>query len=159
MSRSTTRPTIWSVRPAKTPISLGIRPDWSESLLSAWRNIGSSSTHWVHCKDSDQTRWMPRLIWVYAGRTNHFAGFVMRRLKWSFWLCVWHSEEKNATLLTKISVTDFSISHTKIIIIYIIIKKYIYNEYKNKKLIIYFIKHKFYEIRELHEVIYFYIAN
>ena len=30
-----------SVRPAKTQISLGIRPFWSESLLSAWRNLGS----------------------------------------------------------------------------------------------------------------------
>ena len=28
---------------------------------------------------------MPRLIWVFAGRTGHFAGFVMRRLI-SAWL-------------------------------------------------------------------------
>ena len=34
-----------SVRPAKTQISLGICPVWSESLLSAWRNIGSLATH------------------------------------------------------------------------------------------------------------------
>ena len=27
---------------------------------------------------------MPRLISVFAGRTYHFVGFVMRRLKWSF---------------------------------------------------------------------------
>ena len=26
---------------------------------------------------------MPRLIWVFAGRTYHFVGFVMRRLKCS----------------------------------------------------------------------------
>ena len=31
-------------------------------------------------KDSDQTGRMPRLILVYAGRTCHFVGFVMRRL-------------------------------------------------------------------------------
>ena len=36
-----TKPTKWSVRPAKTQISLGIRPVWSESSLSAWRNIAS----------------------------------------------------------------------------------------------------------------------
>ena len=30
-----------SVRPAKTQISLGIRPVWSESSLSAWRKLGS----------------------------------------------------------------------------------------------------------------------
>ena len=37
-----------SVCPAKTRISLGIRPVWSESLLSAWRNIKSLATHWAH---------------------------------------------------------------------------------------------------------------
>ena len=58
-----------SVRPAKTQISLGIRPVWSESSLSAWRKLGPLATHWVHSKDSDQTRRMPRLIWVFAGRT------------------------------------------------------------------------------------------
>ena len=31
---------------------------------------------------TDQTGWMPRLIWVFAGHTDHFVGFVMRQLKW-----------------------------------------------------------------------------
>ena len=75
-----TKPTNWYVRPAKTLISLGIRPVWSESLLSAWRKLGSSATHWAHSEDSDQTRQMPRLIWVFAGRTCHFVGFITRRL-------------------------------------------------------------------------------
>ena len=57
-----------SVRPAKTQI-LGIRPVWSESSLSAWRNLGSLATHLAHSEDSDQTGRMPRLIWVFAGRT------------------------------------------------------------------------------------------
>ena len=34
MSRSTTKPTKWPVHPAKTQISLGIHPVWSESSLS-----------------------------------------------------------------------------------------------------------------------------
>ena len=50
---------------AKTQISLDIRPVWSESLLSAWRKLGSLATHWAHSEDSDQTG----LIWVFAGRT------------------------------------------------------------------------------------------
>ena len=58
-----------SVRPAKTQISLGICLVWSESSLSAWRNLGSLATYWAHSEDSDQTGWMPRLIWVFAGRT------------------------------------------------------------------------------------------
>ena len=37
-----------SVRPAKTQISLGIRPVWWESSLSAWRKFGSLATHWAH---------------------------------------------------------------------------------------------------------------
>ena len=58
-----------SVRPANTKISLGIRPVWSESSLSAWRNRGSLATHWAHSKESDQTGRMPRLICVFAWRT------------------------------------------------------------------------------------------
>ena len=57
------------MRPAKTQINLGIRPVWSESSLSAWNKLGSLATHWAHREDSDQTGRMPRLIWVFAGRT------------------------------------------------------------------------------------------
>ena len=80
LSRLMTKPTKWHVRPAKTQISLGICPVWSESLLSTWRKLGSLATHWVHSKDSDQTGRMPRLIWVFAGHTCHFVSFVTRRL-------------------------------------------------------------------------------
>ena len=58
-----------SVRPAKTQISLGIRPVWTESLLSEWINLGSLATYWAHSEYSDQTGRMPRLIWVFAVRT------------------------------------------------------------------------------------------
>ena len=67
-----------SVRPAKTQISLGIRPVWSESSLSAWRNLGSLASHWAHSEDSDQTGRMPRLIWVFAGRTHILLGLSCR---------------------------------------------------------------------------------
>ena len=50
---SPTKPTKWPVRPAKTQISLGIRPDWSESSLSAWKTVGSLATQWAHSEDSD----------------------------------------------------------------------------------------------------------
>ena len=72
-----------SVRLAKTQISLGIHLVWSESSLSAWKNLGSLATHWVHSEDSDQTGRMPRLIWVFAGRTLIFVGFVIAWLKLS----------------------------------------------------------------------------
>ena len=69
MSRLMTKPTKWHVRPAKTQISLGIGPVWSETLLSAWRKLGSLATRWAHSEDSDQTGQMPRLIPVFARRT------------------------------------------------------------------------------------------
>ena len=79
-----------SVRPAKTQISLG--PVWSKFSLSAWRNLGSLVTYWAHSEDSDLTRRIPRLIWVFAGRTHYFVGFVISRLisrrPWSWPFCL-----------------------------------------------------------------------
>ena len=51
-----------------------------QSSLSTWRKHGFSVTYWAHNEDSDQTGRMPRLIWVFLGRTCHFVGFVMRSL-------------------------------------------------------------------------------
>ena len=66
--------------PAKTQISLGIHPVWSDSSLCAqWVAKDPSFLH-ADSEDSDQTGQMPRLIWVFAGRACHFVGFVMRRL-------------------------------------------------------------------------------
>ena len=83
MSRPMIKPTQWHVRPAKTQISLGIRPVWSESSLSAWRKLGSLAIHWAYSENSDQTGRIPRLIWVFAEHTCHFVGFVTRRLNCS----------------------------------------------------------------------------
>ena len=55
LSRLVTKQTKWHVRPAKTQISLGVRPSWSKSSLSAWRKRVSLATHWAHSEDSDQT--------------------------------------------------------------------------------------------------------
>ena len=78
-------PTSLSVLlPTSLSVSLGIRPVWSESLLSEGRKLGSLVTHWAHSEDSDQTGRMPRLIWVFVVRTDHFVGFVTRRLKCAY---------------------------------------------------------------------------
>ena len=80
MSHLMTKPTKWHVCPTKTQISLGILPAWPESSLCAqWVAKDSSYLH-ADSEDSDQTGRMPRLMWVFAGRTCHFVGFVMRRL-------------------------------------------------------------------------------
>ena len=78
----------------------------SESSLSALRN--SLISVFIVCikkysillnadsEDSDQTGRMVRLIWVFAGCTEHLVGFVIRRLiyrtNWynltKFWICI-----------------------------------------------------------------------
>ena len=58
-----------SVRPAKTQISLGIRPVWSEFFAVRKKAWVLRYTHWVHSEDSDQTH-------------NHFVGFVMSWLNY-----------------------------------------------------------------------------
>ena len=101
MSRDMTKPTMWLCA-QRRQISLGISPVWSESSLSTWRKLGSLATHWAHSEDSDQTGRMPRLIWVFTGRTlillvllwcgSHtakllnwkIAAIILRRLSWSF---------------------------------------------------------------------------
>ena len=58
-----------TVRPAKTQISLGIRPVWSESSLCAQRVAKDPKFLHADSEDADQTGQMPWLIWVFAGRT------------------------------------------------------------------------------------------
>ena len=71
MSRLMTKPTKWHVHPAKTQISLDIRPVWSRSLLSTWRKLWSLASSYP--LNAQRRLWsdrrMPRLIWVLAGRT------------------------------------------------------------------------------------------
>ena len=72
-----------TVRQEKAQISLGIRPVWSESSQCAqWVAKDPNLLH-ADSEDSYQAERMPRLIWVFAGRTCHFVGFFMRRL--NFW--------------------------------------------------------------------------
>ena len=67
-------------------IQISIRPVWSESSLASWRKLGSLATHWAYSKDSDQTGWMPGLIWVFTGCTCHFVVFVWRLI----WCIAFH---------------------------------------------------------------------
>ena len=80
MSLRMTEPTNWLVCPVKSRISQGIRPIWSgSSLCTQWVVVDPRFLH-AYSEDSDQTGWIPRLIWVFAGCTSHFVGFVMLQL-------------------------------------------------------------------------------
>ena len=72
--------TKMTMRPAKTQISLGVRPVWSASSQCAQWVAKDRSFLRADSEDTDQTGRMPRLIRVFAGRKCHFAGFVMRGL-------------------------------------------------------------------------------
>ena len=58
-----------TVHPAKTQISLGIHPVWSESLLCTQWVAKNPNFLPASSEDSDQTGWMPSLIWVFASCT------------------------------------------------------------------------------------------
>ena len=74
------KPTKQPVHPAKTQISLGICPVWSESSRCTLRVAKDPILLHADIKDSDQTGRMPKLIWVFTGHIGHFVGFVMRQL-------------------------------------------------------------------------------
>ena len=59
------KPTKWHLRPAKTQISLGIRPLWSESLLCAQWVAKDSCFRYADSEDSDLTWRIPMLIRVF----------------------------------------------------------------------------------------------
>ena len=87
MSRSTTKPTKWSVSPAKTQISLGIYGKLRNQMFCFVLFVcffhGDS-------EDSYQIGRMPRLIWIFAWRTGQSVGFVMLRL--SYYLVIIYNE-------------------------------------------------------------------
>ena len=74
-----------------------------QSLLSAGRNLGFLAIHWAHSKDTDQTMQMPWLIWVFAGHTGHFVGFVMLRLSFLLLLL------QHGTIYVQLSVLRLSV--------------------------------------------------
>ena len=90
-----------AVRSAKTQISLGIRPVWSESSLSARRKLGSLATQWAQGEDSDQTGRMPKLIWVFAGRT-----VILMVLSWGGSLVLDEKLYLDGAYLLRSSVTN-----------------------------------------------------
>ena len=87
MSMRMTKSTKWPMCPAKTQISLGIRPVWSESsLCTQWAAKDPRFLH-ADSEGSDQTGRMPRLIWVFAGCTS-FCWFCHSAAQLSMFLTI-----------------------------------------------------------------------
>ena len=68
---------------------LRLRSVWAsahsdQSLCYALNGYLRTWAFFMRTAKTDQTGWMPRLIWVFAGHTCHFVGFVMRWLSLLF---------------------------------------------------------------------------
>ena len=68
LSHDMTKPRKWVCTQQRLRFSLGICPDWSESPLCAQWELRTQCFSMRTAK-TDQTGRMPRLIWVFAGRT------------------------------------------------------------------------------------------
>ena len=95
-----------TVCPAKTQISLGFRQVWSESSLCAQWVAKDPSFFHADSKDSDQTGWMPRLIWIFAGAQSvcwfcHVAAHLCMEKNVKKTLCLEISYD-NVNFMTKI---------------------------------------------------------
>ena len=87
LSQRMTKSTIRLVRPAKTQISLRIRAVWSESSLIVCAFYTFQAIQRGINKKPCHTRWMYRLIWVFAGHSGLIVSFVVR---WHRCLFLWH---------------------------------------------------------------------
>ena len=93
-SRLMTKPTKWHVRPAKTQISLGIHPVWSESSLCAeWVAKDPSFLH-ADREDSGQTGRIPRLIESSLG-----AHGILLVLSWEGLMQTWQKTSSSGEML------------------------------------------------------------
>ena len=68
-------------------MACGPSEDSDQPLCAQWVAKDPSFLH-ADNEDSDQTGRMLRLICVFAGRTCHFVGFVMRRLTLPILICM-----------------------------------------------------------------------
>ena len=73
-----------SDQPGHPPSLISLRCALNGTLLCAQWVVKDPSFLHADSQDSDQTGRMPRLIWVFAGCTYHFVGFVMRWLIWTW---------------------------------------------------------------------------
>ena len=81
-----TKPTKWLCSQQRLRSAWALAQSDQSSLCAQWV-AKDPSFHHADIEVSDQPGQMPRLIWVLAGRTCHFVGFVMRRLKCCWQLC------------------------------------------------------------------------
>ena len=101
LSHLITKPTMWLCAQRRR-ISLGIRPVWSESSLSAWRKLVSLTTHWAHSKDSDPLSGQRRLWSDWADAQADLS------LLWAHMPCCWFYQEAAHFLISFVVTSSYS---------------------------------------------------
>ena len=81
MSHHLTKPTKWRAPREDSGSALASTQSNQSALCAQWVAKDSRFLH-VDSDDSDQTGWMPRLIWDFSGHTCHFVHFIMIWLIW-----------------------------------------------------------------------------
>ena len=109
-----TKPTKWPVCPAKTQISLGIHPVWSETSLSAWRktslsawrNIGSLAILGVH-----------KSFWWFCHEAAHITvnlfNFAISLFSWYSWGRYFHKNELSQNCNMSIIANETNMRNAK----------------------------------------------
>ena len=82
MSHRMTKPTKWLCNQWRLRSAWASAQSDQSSLCAQWVAEDPSFLY-ADSENSDQIGQMSKLIWVFAGRTDHFVGFVMRRLKYA----------------------------------------------------------------------------
>ena len=89
LSHSITKPTKWHVRPAKTQISLNIRPVWSESLLCVLMIAKELMLLYADAKADLSRRWahvIVSLCWFWHAEAHFYWLIAIMQTVCSLWV-------------------------------------------------------------------------
>ena len=88
--------------PSEDSDSLVIRPVWSESSLSAWRNLGPLASHWAHSED--WSAWADAqadlsLRWAHQPLCRFCHALAQLSPPWNHLTSKWHQNLANQNSL------------------------------------------------------------
>ena len=120
LSRIMTKPTKWHVRPAKTEISLGIRPVWSESSLCAqWVAKDpiflQFNCLWIHTMWKTQLNVQICKVMSISDVLLKHSGLVYelrRQLSYNhFWAASWQNQQNDMCAQRRLRSAQADLSH------------------------------------------------
>ena len=113
LSRDMTKPTKWVCAQRR------LRSAWASAQSDQSlhcpheEKTGSLATHWAPSEDSDQAGRMPKLIWVFTGRTAILLVLSCRGLFYYLYTMSWHRETAISGLVYCKIRWQYSLKHAK----------------------------------------------